>query len=281
MTHHSTTDTEPVPTVDTDPDRAAVADLVPPRRAWAETLLRAAVCAGLVSLVLAAAALVRVAEPPAPPVAVAEAPVVTATDASRTVGPGRVASGRTPVDRIDAAWAASVAAATGIPTRAVVAYASADLTIDAEQPGCGIGWNTLAGIGAVESSHGFHADSLLGEDGYARPPIRGVALDGNGVAAIADTDDGALDGDAVWDRAVGPMQFIPATWARWGADGNGDGTADPNQLDDAALAAARYLCASGPMSGVDGWRAAVFSYNHSDTYVDKVAGLANSYAAAG
>ena len=50
------------------------------------------------------------------------------------------------------------------------------------------------------------------------------------------------------DRAVGPMQFLPASWARYGADGNGDGVRDPHQLDDAALAAAAYLCA-GPGHG--------------------------------
>jgi membrane-bound lytic murein transglycosylase B len=76
------------------------------------------------------------------------------------------------------------------------------------------------------------------------------------------------------------MQFIPDTWTRWGADGNGDGATDPNQIDDAALAAARYLCASGAMSSVEGWRAAIFSYNHLDVYVDDVAAVANRYATA-
>ena len=70
------------------------------------------------------------------------------------------------------------------------------------------------------------------------------------------------------------------TWTRWGADGDGDGTADPHQLDDAALAAARYLCASSTMTDAAGWRRAVFAYNHLDAYVDDVAALANRYAAA-
>ncbi|WP_243844454.1 lytic murein transglycosylase [Salinibacterium sp. ZJ454] len=184
-----------------------------------------------------------------------------------------------PTSHVDQDWVARVAAATGIPSRALSAYAAADLTIDVEQPACGLGWNSLAAIGWIESGHGSHDGAVLGEDGYPVPAIRGPALNGNGVAAIRDTDGGTFDGDALWDRAVGPMQFIPDTWARWEADGNGDGNANPNQIDDAALAAARYLCASGPMTATEGWRAAVFSYNHLDSYVDDVAATANRYAA--
>jgi membrane-bound lytic murein transglycosylase B len=205
----------------------------------------------------------------------------TAPQGAATVAPsapsGAVAS---PVRRIDPTWTARVSSATGIPPRALVAYASAQLTIASEQPACGIGWNTLAGIGAIESDHGRHGGAVLGDDGLSSPRILGPALNGVGNAAIRDTDAGAWDGDSRWDRAVGPMQFIPDTWRRWGADGSGDGVADPNQIDDAALAAARYLCASGPMTGSAGWRAAIFSYNHLDSYVDDVAAAANRYAAA-
>lgn len=182
--------------------------------------------------------------------------------------------------RPDPAWVARIAAATGIPDRALQAYAAAQLATTAENPACGLGWNTLAAIGSIESDHGRHGGAVLGADGVSLPAIRGAALDGNGVAAIADTDGGAWDGDAVWDRAVGPLQFIPDTWQRWGADGNGDGVADPNQIDDAALAAARYLCASGPVTDPVQWRAAVFSYNHLDVYVDDVAHVASRYAGA-
>jgi membrane-bound lytic murein transglycosylase B len=75
------------------------------------------------------------------------------------------------------------------------------------------------------------------------------------------------------------MQFIPSTWARWASDATGDGVADPHQIDDAAQTTARYLCASGPMTSAEGWRAAVFSYNHDNDYVDKVARVANEFAA--
>lgn len=178
----------------------------------------------------------------------------------------------------DPAWTERTASSTGIPARALRAYATAALVVAAEQPGCGIGWNTLAGIGAIETAHGSHGGSVLRADGYPDPPIRGIALDGTASAAIRDTDGGRWDGDTVWDRAVGPMQFIPDTWQRWGADGDGDGTADPNQIDDAALAAARYLCAGGEMTSVAGWRAAIFSYNNLETYVNDVAATANLYA---
>ena len=194
------------------------------------------------------------------------------------------AASSSPLDRVDHAWAARVAAATGIPDRAVLAYSSADLTIEAEQPACGLGWNTLAAISTVESANGTYGGAILLANGYTSKPIIGATLDGGEfdgqkVAAIPDTDHGKLDGAARWDHAVGPLQFLPSTWAKWGADGNGDGVASPNQIDDAALAAARYLCASGTMTTATGWRAAVFRYNHSNAYVNEVADIANRYAA--
>ena len=185
-----------------------------------------------------------------------------------------------PTRRVDPNWAARTAAATGIPVRAVLAYGSATLTLGTQQPGCHIAWNTLAGIGAVESAHGTHSGARLLASGTTVPAIRGPALNGKGVGTIRDSDNGSWDGDRAWDRAVGPMQFIPGTWRRWGTDGSGDGVADPNQIDDAALTAARYLCASGSMASGEGWRAAILSYNHSDAYVNNVAAMANRYAAA-
>ncbi len=176
-------------------------------------------------------------------------------------------------------WAAAAASATGIPVRALIGYAGAALAVQAEQPSCGLGWNTLAALGAVESGHGTHAGSSIAADGTTSPAILGPALDGGEFDAISDSDGGALDGDTRHDRAVGPLQFIPQTWERWGADGNGDGRADPQQIDDAALAAARYLCHSGGMTDAAGWRAAVFSYNHVESYVDLVASTANDYLA--
>ncbi|MGW5050231.1 lytic transglycosylase domain-containing protein [Actinokineospora sp. NPDC004072] len=177
-------------------------------------------------------------------------------------------------------WAEDVAGRTGIPVRALMAYGNAELAVRGEAPGCGLSWATLAGIGRVESDHGRYQGRTLNEDGRASSPIIGVPLDGSpGVKAIPDTDGGALDGDKAVDRAVGPMQFIPSTWARWSADADLDGVGDPHQIDDAALAAARYLCAGGrDLRTPEGWWAGVLSYNNSVEYGQKVFGLAERYA---
>ncbi|WP_411700708.1 lytic transglycosylase domain-containing protein [Conyzicola sp.] len=239
---------------------------------------RFAVYGGIVLILGAAVMLMRLTSIEAPEArmaAAAAAPIAAAAPAAPN--PAALVA---PTDRIDPLWAAQTGAAAGIPTRAIVAYASADLSVDAEQPGCGLGWNTIAAIGAIESVHATIDGTQLDTDGYPSPAIRGPALNGRGFAAIADTEDGVWDGDAAWDRAVGPMQFIPSTWADWAADGNGDGITDPNQIDDAALATARYLCATGDLSSPQNWRAAVFSYNHLESYVDDVAAMANRYATA-
>jgi membrane-bound lytic murein transglycosylase B len=179
-------------------------------------------------------------------------------------------------------WASQVAAVTSVPARALAAYGNAELAMRADQPKCKISWATLAGIGRIESNHGQYAGAQLGADGRPSKPIVGVPLDGSaGVQAIGDTDGGRYDGDAGVDRAVGPMQFIPGTWRKWASDGNGDGLGDPQQIDDAALAAARYLCAGGrDMASPSGWWAGILSYNNSTEYAQKVFGLADGYAKA-
>lgn len=180
----------------------------------------------------------------------------------------------------DAEWLMGAAAQTGIPARALRAYVAAADAANHSTPVCGIGWNTVAAVGFVESAHGAYGGGNLDAAGQASGPLVGPSLDGNGLAAITDTDDGALDGDTQWDRAVGPMQFIPSTWELAGRDGNGDGTADPFNIDDAALSAAGYLCArGGDLTTADGWTRAVYGYNQSDSYVEYVRSLATSYAA--
>ncbi|MEB0003469.1 lytic transglycosylase domain-containing protein [Cryobacterium sp. 10S3] len=238
----------------------------------------AAVAADAVpSVPTAADAAATVTVTPATPAPAADQSAAGAGSSLASTGETALLTGNAAL--VDADWAARVAAATGIPRRAMLGYAGASLALAAEQPGCRLGWSTLAGLGNIESGHGTHAGSALGTDGTARPGIFGPALDGSDFAAMSDTDGGAWDGSAAWDRAVGPLQFIPATWQRWGADGNRDGVDDPQQIDDAALAAGRYLCNYGDLALPDRWRAAVFAYNHVDSYVTAVAGYANTYAA--
>lgn len=183
-------------------------------------------------------------------------------------------------DRVDGAWAAATATRLGIPEPAMRAYAGAALATAETKPDCGIAWNTLAAIGSVESGHGTIFGGALDADGRAAPPIVGPALTGTEFDAITDTDHGALDGDTRWDRAVGPLQFIPSTWARWGADGNGDGVADPQQIDDAALAAANYLCHGDRNLRLEAdWIAAIGSYNGAASYLEKIVHAADTFAA--
>jgi membrane-bound lytic murein transglycosylase B len=206
---------------------------------------------------------------PAP--STAGAPAARTTDVSRS---GSRAG-------VDPAWVARTATAAGIPAPALRAYADAELTLHVEEPACHLRWNTLAGIGWIESQHGTIGGRRMEADGRSSRPILGPALDGSGGnAAIRSTPDSAAwHDDRVWEHAVGPLQFLASTWARWGVDGDGDGTADPRDLDDAALAAGRYLCADGHDLATDsGWNAAVHSYNHDQTYVANVAAAANTYA---
>ncbi|WP_299954472.1 lytic murein transglycosylase [uncultured Modestobacter sp.] len=172
--------------------------------------------------------------------------------------------------------ASSPLASSGIPSTAMEAYtAAAEANAD-----CGISWTLIAAIGRVESNHGRFAGATLHTDGLSSPPIIGIALTGSGdTARITDSDGGRLDGDTVHDRAVGPMQFIPTTWAIYAADGNGDGRRDPFNIHDAAAAAGEYLCAAGKdLSTPAGQARAVFAYNHSDSYVASVLSLAATYA---
>ncbi|WP_408014621.1 lytic transglycosylase domain-containing protein [Rhodococcus xishaensis] len=177
-------------------------------------------------------------------------------------------------------WSAPLSESLAISSTALEAYGYAAAVMAATRPACGLGWTTLAGIGAVESKHGTYGGAHVDSDGQVNPPIRGVPLDGSaGVADIPDTDGGAMDGDATHDRAMGPLQFIPETWARWGVDANGDGVVDPDNIDDAALTAARYLCArGGDLTTEDGWTAALMAYNLSGEYLLDVRERAAAYS---
>jgi hypothetical protein len=109
----------------------------------------------------------------------------------------------------------------------------------------GLSWTVLAAIGQIESADGQNVG----------PSTAG---------------------------ALGPMQFLPSTWAIWGTDGFGD-TGPPDVMNpyDAVPSAARLLCADGAASGGQGLRAAIFGYNHATWYVNEVLTLAGEYAQEG
>lgn len=182
-------------------------------------------------------------------------------------------------DRVEPGWATGIAAATGIPREAVLAYAGGVIGAVENFPDCTLGWNTLAGIGKVESDHARHGGGVIQPNGHVEPLIFGVPLTGGDVENIPDTDGGEFDGTADFDRAIGPMQIIPQTWRSWPADGNGDGVPDPHNIYDAAISAANYLChaESDWLSG-DGWRAGVAAYNSHPDYAAAVASAAQDYA---
>jgi hypothetical protein len=159
-----------------------------------------------------------------------------------------------------------------IPAQALAAYQAAARRLAVDDPQCHLTWPLLAAIGRIESDHGRDATGLIIEAGFVHRAILGPVLNGtDGNALIRDTDNGVLDGNKQFDRAVGPMQFIPSTWRIYGRDGNGDGLADPNNINDAALAAATYLCAGGrDLQQGDVLRAAILGYNHSTDYLRAV-----------
>ncbi|MEJ2887902.1 lytic transglycosylase domain-containing protein [Actinomycetospora aeridis] len=165
-----------------------------------------------------------------------------------------------------------------IPEGVLAAYQGAEANLAGTAPGCRLPWSLVAGIGKVESDHA--RGGAIDGAGTTLSPILGPVLDGTGAnAAIPDTDGGTLDGDTLWDRAVGPTQFIPSTFGTYGADGNGDGTADPNNVHDATVATGRYLCAGGlDLADPAQVHDAVFRYNHSESYVDTVLQWAATYA---
>jgi membrane-bound lytic murein transglycosylase B len=216
--------------------------------------------------------------------AISPVAVVTAAGSGPS-GPAVVAVARPPtsfhiaaatVSAPPPAMAVNSPGALGIPAMALSAYRNAERIMAASDPGCGISWNLLAGIGRIESMHanGGATDAR----GTAIRPIYGPALDGTlpGNEVIAQSN---ADGQVTYARAMGPMQFLPGTWARYAGDGDGDGVADPQNLYDSTLAAARYLC-SGGLNLRDPSQAmsAILRYNNSMPYTQSVLSWAAAYA---
>src|SRR5665647_77604 len=168
---------------------------------------------------------------------------------------------------------------TGIPVRALEGYRKAATLVDSADHACHIDWALLAAIGRVESNHARFGGNQLDAADVAQPGIIGIPLDGtNGTARITDSDRGLLDRDNVYDRAVGPMQFIPSTWQVVGVDADRDGVKNPQDMTDSASAAGIYLCSGpGDLSIPGELHAAIMRYNASDSYVQMVTDLAATY----
>lgn len=166
--------------------------------------------------------------------------------------------------------------ALGIPSIALAAYRSAEQKMAVAAPGCGVSWNLLAGIGRIESGHA--GGGAVDARGTAISPIYGPSLDGTlpGNETIIQSSAGNR---VTYARAMGPMQFLPGTWARYASDGKGDGVADPQNIFDATLAAARYLCSGGlNLRDQSQVLTAILRYNNSMPYAQNVLGWAAAYA---
>jgi cell wall-associated NlpC family hydrolase len=155
-------------------------------------------------------------------------------------------------------------------------------------PTCtGLPWQVVAAVGWVESRHArsrFDPDSRTWQgvdpkSGATEERIVGPALDGSGGtrAIPATAASTANTGDPRWDHAVGPMQFLTSTFAAWGVDGSGDGTADPHNAFDAVASAGRFLC-NGALH-LDSVADALRRYNNSPKYVAEVLAKAVAYGA--
>ncbi|MGH3722507.1 MAG: lytic transglycosylase domain-containing protein [Mycobacterium sp.] len=167
----------------------------------------------------------------------------------------------------------------GIPKIALDAYQNAERMMAKAAPGCGVSWNLLAGIGRIESGHANNGATDI--KGRVVRPIYGPSLDGSlsGNEVIVDHEQTRTQGAQVYVRAMGPMQFLPSTWNQYASDGDGDGKADPQNVFDASLAAARYLC-SGGLNLRDRTQvmSSILRYNNSVAYAQNVLAWAAGYA---
>jgi hypothetical protein len=245
--------------------------------------LRIGLSAGLVA-VLAGALVAGGREPQREVLATAATQPGSSTSTTSTLPPADPVTLPTPHGRAVRA-PASVASPTAlpgvpavgsIPEPALVAYQRSAAVIDAADPSCNLTWPLLAAIGQIESDQGQVGGSHLNAQGVAHPPIIGPRLDGeNGTSLVRDTDAGRLDGDTRFDHAVGPMQFLPSTWAAVAVDGDNNGRRDVQDIDDASLGSAVYLCANHDDLGTKaGAQAALLRYNHSTAYVAEVLAIA-------
>lgn len=162
-------------------------------------------------------------------------------------------------------------AVAGVPARVLAAYQAVDGWCT------GLRWQLLAGIGAIESGHGAtrgaSAEPVTGE---VTPWIFGPPLDGSpGVRALPVSRWlGWFGLGGPWQQAVGPMQFLPATFNASAVDQDGDGVANPHDIDDAVATAASYLC-GGKAGTIADERSALLRFNQDEGYVSAVLAYAD------
>jgi hypothetical protein len=151
----------------------------------------------------------------------------------------------------------------GLRPELVDAY---DLAVALAPTECHLSLSLLAAIGQVET--GNLAGQRIDAGHRVVPGVLGPVLDGATYDKIPDTDGGKWDGNRTWDRALGPLQLLPASWRVAGMDADGDGRRDPQNVYDAAGAAMVYLCDGGRDLGTrQGLEEAVLAYNHSQDYL--------------
>lgn len=154
-------------------------------------------------------------------------------------------------------WANGLTGPLDIPERALVAYANAELTLRNELPNCHLSWVTLAGIGKASTNHGRYGGDSLAPDGVLAKALGPVPLVG-------------AAGEKASDQRSGPMQLTASEFKRGG---------NVQNIDDAAIAAGRSLCANGTdLQAGQGWWKAIAGYRDSDLFRQQVLGNAQLYA---
>ncbi|MCX6399205.1 MAG: hypothetical protein NTX33_04640 [Propionibacteriales bacterium] len=254
---------------------------------WGRTTAAVTVIA-LVAVVLATTGIVRQGEPDVTAPVAGPAGPATSAPAAETRIPAVVAPAPAPavVEPVAVVRRAPLAgrypgALLDAPDGTLGAYQRAAAIINATAD-CHLDWMTLAAIARIESNHGRGPTGShdLNDDGVVTPAFVGKPLNGRaGRGEVDDTDAGKVDGNKRWDAPVGPFGLLPATWATVAVDADGDDVRDPQDVDDASLAAAVVLCAGGKdMADAKALRKALTAYHRTRGFAATVVQLTALYA---